>query len=58
MQQLLELNVLNVAVLVAIHRPAMWVLGMPLEAKLHASALRVAMMCGDKEDGSGVNLGG
>jgi hypothetical protein len=47
-QQLLELNVLNVGMLVAIHGLTVWIVGMALKAKLHAPALSVATETGGK----------
>jgi hypothetical protein len=47
-QQLLKLNVLNVGMIVTIHGLAVWVIWMSLKAKLHASALSVAMKTGGK----------
>jgi hypothetical protein len=45
-QQLVKLNVLNVGMLVAIHGLAVWVIWVSLKAKLHASALSVAIKTG------------
>ena len=45
-QQLLKLNVLNVGMLITLHGLAMWIIWMSLEAKLHRSALSIAMETG------------